>query len=68
MALHKPGQAPPSGGEVIPGMSHPDESDVSLLFFFLSCGFLHNRGCVVLFAARSRSPLHAEKEALLCCV
>lgn len=28
IALHKPGQAP-SGGEVSPGMSHPDESDVS---------------------------------------
>ena len=33
IALHKPGQAL-SGGEVSPGMSHPDESDVSRLFFF----------------------------------
>ena len=53
IALHKPGQAP-SGGEVSPGMSHPDESDVSLLFFFFfeSCGFLQNRDCVVLFCSQ----------------
>lgn len=42
---------------MIPGMSQPHESDVSLLLFFFlplsGCGFLRNRGCVVLFAARS---------------
>ena len=50
IALHKPGQAL-SGGEVSPGMSHPDESDVSRLFFFFfeSCVFLQTRDCVVLF-------------------
>lgn len=38
------------------------------LLFFLSCGFLLNTDCVVLFAARSRSPLHTGQgsPALLC--
>lgn len=62
------GHGKPSVGQLIPGMSHLDESDVSLLFFPQAVGFFPNRGCVVLFAARSRSPLHAEKEAQLCCI
>lgn len=55
---------------MIPGMSHLDDSDVSLplLSFFPSCGFLHNRDSVVLFATRSRSPPHAEKETRLCSI
>lgn len=51
-------------GPVIPGMSHPDESDVSLLFF-QAVVFHYNRDGVVLSAARSQSPRHARKEAVL---
>ena len=61
------GHGKPSRGEVIPGMSHPDESDVSLLFF-QAVGFFVTETMLFLLQPDLEALCTLRKEALLCCV